>query len=518
MKKLSICFAALLSLGLVSCDEDFMMPSPQSNAQESVLQLSDITVTKLAQEVDINAMIDATGEDSLLIPVAKIAVKEGAMPANTILKGYVDIATGQDFANYVRVPATEMTSDTVFVSPKALQEAYYNNVTRSPKAKTLYVRSSYETVTNETSVASVGQPGNNYYDLATVNFVPQDMHLVIENAYYYVGALTTGQEYKFVNSGADPYDDPVFTCTIPALGDGWHWFRIAGESEYTNGNIDWDKENALLTSICPVVGDDTALEGKCMNGTKSWHLDEAANPGAKYKIEVNVMDMTIKITPIPAVPEYYIVGRQNNWQMSKVSAFYPTSASTISYTSYFTNAWDCRIATPENAAAGVWDSDFGATENGSTVEAGSLVPNSNNCIASPGVGYYTLTADMENLTYKWTKVDGEPTSYDKIGLVGAGDDWDNDVFLTKVAGSGDLNGADTHNWSVLGVELKDATWGVKFRANAGWDVSWGQSNPTTAGAYMYGKADGSDNIPLPGAGTYNIYFNDITHQFLFVKL
>lgn len=516
MKKLSICFAALLSLGLVSCDEDFMMPSPQSNAQESILQLSDITVTKLAQEVDINAMIDATGEDSILIPIAKVAVKEGAMPANTTLKGYVDIATGQDFANYVRVAANEMTSDTVFVSPKALQEAYYNNVTRSPKAKTIYVRSSYETVTNETSVASVGQPGNNYYDLATVNFVPQDMHLVIENAYYYVGALTTGQEYKFVNSGADPYDDPVFTCTIPALGDGWHWFRIAGESEYTNGNIDWDKENALLTSICPVIGDDTALEGKCMNGTKSWHLDEAANPGAKYRIEVNVMDMTIKITPIPAVPEYYIVGRQNNWQMSKVSAFYPVSATTISYTSYFTNAWDCRIATPENAASGTWDSDFGATENGSTVESGSLVPNSNNCIASPGVGYYTLTADMDKLTYTWTKVEAG-NSFGVIGLIGVDGNWSDDVVLTKVVGSGDLNDNDTHNWSAMNVTIATQC-EVKFRAEHDWAVNWGNPTPTTAGNYVYGIGEqNANNIPVT-AGTYNIYFNDITGQFFFVKL
>lgn len=510
---------ALASLGLVACNEDFPGPDPQSNLPESLVQVSDVTAVPLIDVVDINAYLNTESEeyiDGKNIAVAVAKAKEGAMPKNTNFKAVVEFSTQSDFANPLVIDALDMANnDTVFVSPEALQNAYYSSVTHSPKAKTMYVRTSLRTLTNGTSEAIIGGP-TQYFAEKTITLTPRDMHIVIEPAYYYLGSLATDQTYKFTNSGADVYDDPVFTCVIPASGADWHWFKIAPESAYNaDGTIDWGKEESC---ICPVKGDDDATEGKCENGKKSWHLLEAEGV-AEFKITVNVMDMTYSITPIYAVAEYYIVGRQNNWSMSKVSAMYPTSGTTMTYTSYFTNAWDCRIATPENAAAGTWDHDFGAATNGCTDATGTLLANSSNCIASPGVGYYTLKANLKTMTYEWEAVEGTPASYEKIGLVGAGDDWDNDIFLTKVEGSGDLGGNDTHNWSALGVELKAATWGVKFRANAGWDVNWGTPNITSAAQYTYGTGtNGGDNIQIHEAGTYNIYFNDITGQFFFIKL
>ena len=108
--------------------------------------------------------------------------------------------------------------------------------------------------------------------------------------------------------------------------------------------MNWDKEH---TCICPMTSDDSSLEGKCTNGKLSWHLLENENI-AKFKISVNIMDMTFTITTIPPVPEYYMVGRQNGWSLTTATAFYPTSKGTASYTSYFTGAWDCRIADMES--------------------------------------------------------------------------------------------------------------------------------------------------------------------------
>ena len=509
MKKIKICVTALLSLMLFSCNEDFTTEFlPQATEQESVLQPTDVTVKELTSEINIDDLIDSNLRDSILIPMGVASVADGAMTPNTILKGTVQFSTTEDFANPMSIPAESMESnDTIFISPAALQEAYYNNVTHSPKTKTIYTRTYLETVTNGSSVAYVGEP--TYFNQRTVSFTPHDSKIVIEKEYYYLGSLATDQTYKFTNSGADPYDDPVFTCIVPVSNSSWHWFKVAPASAYNaDGTMDWGKE---MSCICPMVSDDTSLQGKCTNGKLSWHLLEDESV-AKFKISINVMDMTFQITAIPSVPEYYMVGRQNGWSLSTLSAFYPTSKGTANYTSYFTGAWDCRIADMEQINSNNWNNFGAAEENGSCTQ---LVENTGKCIMSPDAGYYTLNVDFDNMTYSWEKVE-VTASYDNISLIGVDNDWGNDHDFTQVAGSGDLQGNATHNW-VLKDLVISSDCGVKVRANHGWDISWGMT-PTIAGDFMYGTGTTSNgpNINIT-SGTYDVYFNDITGQIFFIK-
>ena len=509
MKKISICLTALLSIMLASCNEDFTAEFlPQTSEQESVLKTSDVTIKELTSTIEIDEFIDSNLRDSIMIPMGVASVAKDAMPANTVLKGTVQFSTTEDFANPITLSAVDMSeNDTVFISPADLQQAYYENVTHSPKTKTLYTRTYLETVTNGSSVAFVGEP--TYYNKRAIEFTPHDSHIVIEKEYYYLGSLDNTQKYKFTNSGADPYDDPIFSCVIPAQGEGWHWFKIAPASAYNaDGSMNWDKET---TCICPVISDDSSLAGKCTNGKLSWHLLENENT-AKFKISINVMDMTFQITAIPPVPEYYIVGRQNGWSLSTGSAFYPTSKSTVSYTSYFTGAWDCRIADMEQINSSNWSNFGAAEENGSCTQ---LVENTGKCIMSPEAGYYTLNVDFDNMTYSWEKVN-VTASYDNISLIGVDNDWGNDHDFTQVAGSSDLQDNATHNWVLKNLTIS-ADCGVKVRANHGWDISWGMT-PTIAGDYMYGTGTTANgpNINIT-PGTYDVYFNDITGQIFFIK-
>lgn len=509
MKKISICLTALLSIMLASCNEDFTAEFlPQTSEQESVLKTSDVTIKELTSTIEIDEFIDSNLRDSIMIPMGVASVAKDAMPANTVLKGTVQFSTTEDFANPITISAVDMSeNDTVFISPADLQQAYYENVTHSPKSKTLYTRTYLETVTNGSSVAYVGEP--TYFNKRAIEFTPHDNHIVLENEYYYLGSLDNTQKYKFTNSGADPYDDPIFSCVIPAQGEGWHWFKIAPASAYNaDGSMNWDKET---TCICPVISDDSSLAGKCTNGKLSWHLVENENI-AKFKISVNVMDMTFTITTIPPVPEYYMVGRQNNWKLTTATAFHPTSKGTASYTSYFTGAWDCRIADMEQINGGIWDNYGAAEENGSCTQ---LVEKTGKCIMSPEAGYYTLNVDFDNMTYSWQKVD-VTASYDNISLIGANNDWGTDIDFTQIKGSSDLGGQTTHNWAVYGVEINTAC-GVKIRANHGWGTSWGMT-PTIAGDYMYGTGSTANgpNIDIT-PGKYDIYFNDITGQIFFIK-
>lgn len=56
--------------------------------------------------------------------------------------------------------------------------------------------------------------------------------------------------------------------------------------------------------------------------------------------------------------------------------------------------------------------------------------------------------------------------------------------------------------------------GLKFRANHDWGTNWGASVSIADTFYGTGVNNG-DNIYVP-AGTYAVYFNDITGEFAFV--
>ena len=60
----------------------------------------------------------------------------------------------------------------------------------------------------------------------------------------------------------------------------------------------------------------------------------------------------------------------------------------------------------------------------------------------------------------------------------------------------------------MDVELSEA--GIKFRTNQAWDVNWGggQNFPS-------GQSTG-DDIMVSKAGTYNVWFNDLTGRYIFI--
>ena len=69
---------------------------------------------------------------------------------------------------------------------------------------------------------------------------------------------------------------------------------------------------------------------------------------------------------------------------------------------------------------------------------------------------------------------------------------------------------ENHNWIFRNFTV--ATDGeLKFAANNGWTYNWG----VIAFPFGHGEQDGY-NIPVE-AGTYDVYFNDITGDFNFIK-
>ena len=488
--------AGLLCCGaaaaLTSCTEDYTdWATPQASAASEAAQKLEMTVQPTVSTIDF-----ATYTAETVQLFTSNLTKEQAQT-------YAVTVTGEGTDDFlVMLADTEgnvPTSDLISAVKKLYGQA--------PVERTLNLKvSTYATNATDDGDVKVRREAQPFTLKAKL-----DAPYIDPNGYYYVGAATTNKQYKLSNGGGDVYADPVFTGVIPAYDGDWHWFKIAPDCAFNaDGSFNWDNEEKYC--VGPSVKDDDATSGATAIGKNSWHLIQSADYVA-YRVTINALEMTFKIEGISAVPEYYAVGTVTSWNAGeKVCAMFPTSSNSITLTSYFTGAWDMRMWPAENF--GNWDlgKAIGTAVNGDTAASGSLCWNTDNDgnLASPAAGYYTLDCDLGTMTYKWTKYEGATTTYDKIGLVGGNDDWDNDIFLTQVQ-SNNSDGQPTHVWYALGVKIESCTWGVKFRANGSWDTSWGKGDK----GFPYAQSNTGDNIPFE-PGTYNVYFNDLTGHYFFV--
>lgn len=117
--------------------------------------------------------------------------------------------------------------------------------------------------------------------------------------------------------------------------------------------------------------------------------------------------------------------------------------------------------------------------------------------------YYTLTVNREDLTYSFEAYDASAdATYGSIGIIGDSTPggWDADTDMTQ-------SEFDPHIWYIQDIELGNGE--MKFRVDNDWAVSWGTGVPVS------GQALDGVNIPV-SAGTYTIWFNDITKRYIFI--
>ncbi len=513
MKKLGLYTMALLSMGLVGCNQDFDTEFvPQGNPQESLLQVSDVSVAaNSAATIDLADYINEEEGIDKMIPIGTVSVKEGAMPANTIFRAEVEFSKDANFDDAIILNANSLDgSSEISVQASTLQNAYFNNITRNPATTDLYMRTVLYTVTGGSSEAIVGKPNENFFAERTVKFTPLNK-VQIDEAYYYVGAANgwsdSDKTYKFTNGGGDVYENPIFTCTVPAPFDENgervdNWFKIAPESAYTSGdfwgNLIGVKDNG-----------DTATKGMLVGPGNPGAFNQPASDGAKkYRITINMLDFTYSITPI-TTEAYYVVGGVQGWSdKDKICLFTPEESKDIySYTTKWTGAWDLKIW--DSASFGDWDKAFGCSVDGDNSPSGALIGTGAQAISAPSAEFYTFTIDMKNMKYTWTKLDNQdPTKYEHISLIGAFNGWSDDYELKEVT---------PHNWYAEFTQEESGE--LKFRADHDWPINWGVN--LDDGLWDVSTkmnnigSNGANNIYVP-AGTYDVYLNDITNSILFL--
>ncbi|MGN1215149.1 MAG: SusF/SusE family outer membrane protein [Candidatus Cryptobacteroides sp.] len=132
---------------------------------------------------------------------------------------------------------------------------------------------------------------------------------------------------------------------------------------------------------------------------------------------------------------------------------------------------------------GNWGIDNSAAAPGSEASTVSLINDGGSGnISCYSDRFYMFSFDKSSLTLT------KEFSFNQMGLIGFGGDWNNDIVMEYNPG---------YNRFYVDVQAASAT-EFKFRIDAGWDTNWGDSGE--------GLVQGGGNIPLE-AGDYRIYFD-----------
>ena len=485
MKKILFLGGLMLSaMTFVSCDDDFAdWASPQSNPQEEAITLPGYQASAVAA-IDLAAV---TGDSVQVLSLSSVTLPEGAVVENTRIEvlpadGSSTEATTINVDGQGRIAVAELQSAI---------ETYYG---KRPTARDLSTQVYSNIVTGgQAFLVDAGQ----------ISVVATPEAPFIASGYYIVGNMTdwfNGTPIQFSHSGADVYDDPVFTVTFTATGSG-SW-KIIPQGNLDSGDF-WHEGADGVVGVA--TDGDPALSGTLVAqaGVGAGRIENAG----MYRMTINMLDYTYTIEPMAAT--YYVYGAVQGWNKDpatgKTCAFYPSTATQQSYTTKWTGAWDLKFWASDG-----WGSDgkaYGSQVDGDSSESGKIVGDgAAQAISAPSEGYYTFTIDMSTMTYTWTKCgDQNPAEYASVGISGDITGWaDNaDIVMTQVT---------PHNWYVKTTVAADGK--LKFRVDGKWDTNWGSGANIADQSYGTCTSGGGDII-VP-AGTYSIYFNDITMQYVFI--
>lgn len=495
MKKLSLYISiALAGLFMGSCSEDFKdWADPQTNPQEDAITIPGFTATA-AQAIDFASV---TTDSVNTFSLSSAALPEGFTLANARLE-----LTPQGVENATKTTVnTDLNGKGAVADLAPVVESAYG---KRPTARTFDAQVYVNAVKDGQAVL---------IDAGKINLVMTPKAPFIDTNYYLVGQMTDWSldtKFKFTHSDADVYEDPVFTIMFTTTDDNQYW-KIIPQGNVDAGNI-WAVENNPKGVVGVEKDGDDAMSGTLLTTTSK---GEKANAGkiAKagiYQMTINMMDYTYSIKQI--APEYYLVGALQSWSDQNMSCLMTAETAMVQN---FTTKWtgDANMKIWLGSDFGKWDNAFGsASGDGASAAEGKLKANGGAIVCPEKDAYYTFTADFSTMTYKWTKLANQnPTEFKYVSLIGVGGKWNegDDIDLKQVA---------PHNWYLAKQEIPAG--GLKIRADHKWrdDGNWGFAegqNYESKGTLI--TSGGSSNIPVP-AGTYNIYFNDITGAYAFVEV
>lgn len=311
----------LLTTAFMGCSDDNYDPAvgPQSYLPESPVQVSDVNVTNTATAINIADFIDENDAETP-IPMGTFTVKEGAMPANTIMMAEIEISQTEDFAKSAIVKCNSLAkTQDISIQPSDLEDVYFNEISKNPATTDLYIRTIMYTQTKDDAVARIGKPGETYFAASKISLTPLN-RVSIAPAYYIVGGPNDWQtsaikrSIKFSHSDEDVYVDPIFTVTFDAAASGDTWFAIGDDAACDAiAAGDWSQLYGI------VGGENEAKSGQLdrrynLGGDNSFCVKAGAK---KIRVTIDMMEQTFQVETVNIADAYYIIGGNGSWSNDK---------------------------------------------------------------------------------------------------------------------------------------------------------------------------------------------------------
>lgn len=468
MKKLFIFAAAVMGLGLVSCDQvDLPNPPAQSNPQEALFDKSDLeVVADPAAATEVYNLTEYQNQD-MLVPLADIA-KMDNVPSGFEVTFSGKVSGGNEFKG--EEFACEVVDGKVMVSPDVFNGAI-RTVSKNPADLTVNVQlyPYIVSVDNPTFTAKV----ETAFGPFAINATPFAPDNVIEPAYYLLlsadGTTWTAENaVKSTHSSTNVYDDPKFTFiySAEANDDNFVFWKVIPESVFLT---DLNAQPWYVPTSSDVPNTKGTLE---INGIECGMNHSVS--GSQVMI-VNLETLAFQYQE--GFPQLYTPGNSNGW--NAVASQILTTENYTDYTGYVYLNGEFKF-NPDND----WkDRDFGCNDpfvyEGSPLVGKGLADGGKNInVDAEGVYFVTLNYPTRETVL---------TMIDTYGLIGDATEggWSDSTPLTMTSPL------------VYTAEVKlKGSGAFKFRANNGWDINLGGelSNLTAGGAY----------IATPGEGTYTV--------------
>lgn len=469
MKKFSIMLLSAMALaGFTACDDAPAEPPMQSNPQEPVIAVGNITTTLTEflqtppQVIDLQNYVD----NSLINVISRDAVAN--IPAGAEVKYYMELSPDAAFSSDIHPLDIEfLESNNGFVDAQRWSEAHMAMFGKNPeKVRETYYRIPVYVVMDGTEYRY--DSPDYYVGKGRLNVRCIDTGFVIYPSYYLLSDATswdfnTVTDYQFKHSDEDVYDDPVFTIIVETAGN-CYW-KIA--STKTLETQDWE------TVYGPADNGDQNFVGKLVENGGAGCIPE---PG-KYKVTINMETLDYTIGAFNR-PEYLCTPNEiNAWKQMNSNWLYYSEDKAFFYGAVRVDpVWGFKFTDGDS-----WDDSkvFGyAGTEGHLTNGGDNIP-------LPQKGLYWMTANVDDMTYTAVLVES-------FGVIGGGD-WGAQRNLTPnddfSAYEGDVN--ISGEW--------------KIRINDNWDYNFGGDlvNPSLDGA-NFPDAGGECHVVVDFSGNWPV--------------
>lgn len=287
-------------------------------------------------------------------------------------------------------------------------------------------------------------------------------------------------------------------------------YKIVVNTTDNNSTILFYGRNGSETvALGSYIEGDTSLSGVLAMGNAAKGI--VIPTVGRWSVIIDLVNGTYTIKEAPVMENWYLIGNcigDGSWGSDIGTAVLPlyvkegttldeNGLGVLSYTGYLTTGGFKLVKTP-----GQWDDQWGSSD-------GALTPVKNDGgsqnFTVPSDGVYTVELNTVTDELTVTAYSGDVTVYNEMLISGDFNGWGN-AWMNPV---NTFAGAVNHDW-YFDLDASSGETTAKFLQN-GWAPNWGDS------AFPYGTGiNNGDNIPIK-AGSYRVFFNDITGVYLFLS-